>query len=74
MYKGQGANLQRTLAACFLDYNTAAGYTEYSPPNMVNAESAFATGQLPDKEGQMYYMPADEFYMIPTAEVLVTNM
>jgi seryl-tRNA synthetase len=74
LYKGQGAKLQRALVAYFLDYNTAAGYTEYIPPYMVNAESAYATGQLPDKEGQMYYMPADEFYMIPTAEVPVTNV
>lgn len=74
VYKGQGAKLQRALVAYFLDYNTAAGYTEYLPPYMVNAESAYATGQLPDKEGQMYYMPADEFYMIPTAEVPVTNV
>jgi seryl-tRNA synthetase len=74
VYKGQGAKLQRALVAYFLDYNTAAGYTEYIPPYMVNAESAYATGQLPDKEGQMYYMPADEFYMIPTAEVPVTNV
>ena len=55
-------------------YNTAAGYTEYLPPFMVNAASAYGTGQLPDKEGQMYYMPADEYYMIPTAEVPVTNI
>ncbi len=74
LYKGQGAKLQRALVAYFLDYNTAAGYTEYIPPYMVNADSAYATGQLPDKEGQMYYMPADEFYMIPTAEVPVTNV
>ena len=74
VYKGQGAKLQRALVAYFLDYNTEAGYTEYLPPYMVNAESAYATGQLPDKEGQMYYMPADEFYMIPTAEVPVTNV
>ena len=74
LYKGQGAKLQRALTSYFLDYNTAAGYTEYIPPYMVNAESAFATGQLPDKEGQMYHMPADELYMIPTAEVPVTNI
>lgn len=74
MYKGKGAKLQRALVSYFLDYNTNAGYLEYSPPYMVNAESAFATGQLPDKEGQMYHMEADELYMIPTAEVPVTNV
>lgn len=74
LYKGKGAKLQRALVSYFLDYNTAAGYTEYIPPYMVNADSAFATGQLPDKEGQMYYMPADDFYMIPTSEVPVTNI
>ena len=58
----------------FLDYNTAAGYTEYLPPFMVNEATAYGTGQLPDKEGQMYYMPADNFYMIPTSEVPVTNI
>lgn len=74
LYKGKGARLQRALTSYFLDFNTAAGYTEYIPPYMVNAESAYATGQLPDKEGQMYYMPADDLYMIPTAEVPVTNI
>ena len=74
LYKGKGAKLQRALVSYFLDYNTAAGYTEYIPPYMVNADSAFATGQLPDKEGQMYYMQDDNFYMIPTAEVPVTNI
>lgn len=74
LYKGRGAKLQRALSGYFLDYNTAAGYTEYIPPYMVNADSAFATGQLPDKEGQMYYMQEDDFYMIPTAEVPVTNI
>lgn len=74
VYTGQGARLQRTLIQYFLDYNTAAGYKEYLPPFMVNAASAYATGQLPDKEGQMYYMPEDDFYMIPTAEVPVTNV
>ena len=74
LYKGQGAKLQRTLIQYFLDYNTAAGYTEYLPPFMVNEASAYGTGQLPDKEGQMYYMPADNFYMIPTSEVPVTNI
>jgi seryl-tRNA synthetase len=74
LYKGRGAKLQRALVSYFLDTNIAAGYLEYSPPYMVNADSAFATGQLPDKEGQMYHMPADELYMIPTAEVPVTNV
>ncbi len=74
VYTGRGAKLQRSLIQYFLDYNTAAGYTEYLPPFMVNAASAYATGQLPDKEGQMYYMPEDDFYMIPTAEVPVTNV
>jgi seryl-tRNA synthetase len=74
LYKGKGAKLQRALSTYFLDFNTAAGYTEYIPPYLVNAESAFATGQLPDKEGQMYYMPEDNFYLIPTAEVPVTNI
>lgn len=74
LYKGKGAKLQRALIQYFLDYNTAAGYTEYLPPLMVNEVTAFGTGQLPDKEGQMYYMQADNFYMIPTAEVPVTNI
>lgn len=74
LYKGKGAKLQRALVQYFLDYNTAAGYTEYLPPFMVNEASAYGTGQLPDKEGQMYYMPADNFYMIPTSEVPVTNI
>ncbi len=74
LFKGQGAKLQRALIQYFLDFNTAAGYTEYHPPFMVNEASAFGTGQLPDKEGQMYYMPADNFYMIPTSEVPVTNI
>jgi seryl-tRNA synthetase len=74
VYKGKGAKLQRALISYFLDYNIAAGYTEYVPPYMVNEASAYGTGQLPDKEGQMYYMPADNFYMIPTAEVPVTNI
>lgn len=74
LYKGTGAKLQRALIHYFLDYNTNAGYTEYIPPFMVNEASAFATGQLPDKEGQMYFMPADNFYMIPTSEVPVTNI
>jgi seryl-tRNA synthetase len=74
VYKGKGAKLQRSLIQYFLDYNTAAGYTEYNPPFMVNEESAFATGQLPDKEGQMYHMQEDNFYLIPTSEVPVTNI
>lgn len=74
LYKGKGAKLQRSLIQYFLDYNVTAGYTEYLPPFMVNEASAYGTGQLPDKEGQMYYMPADNFYMIPTSEVPVTNI
>ncbi|MGB3006515.1 MAG: serine--tRNA ligase [Chitinophagaceae bacterium] len=74
LFKGKGAKLQRALIQYFLDYNTAAGYTEYLPPLMVNEATAYGTGQLPDKEGQMYYMQADNFYMIPTAEVPVTNI
>ncbi len=74
LFKGKGARIQRALVSYFLDYNTNAGYTEYIPPYMVNEATAYGTGQLPDKEGQMYYMPADNFYMIPTAEVPVTNI
>ena len=74
LYKGKGAKLQRSLIQYFLDYNTAAGYTEYLPPLMVNEASAYGTGQLPDKEGQMYHATADNFYLIPTAEVPVTNI
>lgn len=74
LFKGQGAKLERALISYFLDFNTAAGYTEYLPPLMVNQDTAYGTGQLPDKEGQMYYMQADNFYMIPTAEVPVTNI
>lgn len=74
VYKGKGAKLQRALVQYFLDFNTAAGYTEYNPPLMVNKDSAFGTGQLPDKEGQMYYMQEDDFYLIPTSEVPVTNI
>ncbi|MBX2923244.1 MAG: serine--tRNA ligase [Chitinophagaceae bacterium] len=74
LYKGKGAKLQRALIQYFLDYNTNAGYTEYLPPFMVNEASAYGTGQLPDKEGQMYYMEADNFYLIPTSEVPVTNI
>jgi seryl-tRNA synthetase len=74
LYIGKGAKFQRALTQYFLDFNTAAGYTEYIPPYMVNAASAFATGQLPDKEGQMYHASEDDFYLIPTAEVPVTNV
>jgi seryl-tRNA synthetase len=74
LYKGKGAKLQRALIQYFLDYNTGAGYTEYIPPYVVNAASAYGTGQLPDKEGQMYHVTADELYLIPTAEVPVTNI
>lgn len=74
VYKGKGARLQRALINFFLDEASKAGFTEYVPPFMVNEDSAFATGQLPDKEGQMYFMPEDQFYMIPTAEVPVTNI
>lgn len=74
VYKGKGAKLQRALIQCFLEYNTAAGYTEYMPPLMVNEASAYGTGQLPDKEGQMYSVPEDGFYLIPTAEVPLTNI
>lgn len=73
-YTGKGAKLQRSLIQYFLDFNTAAGYTEYIPPFMVNEDSAFGTGQLPDKEGQMYHVTEDNFYLIPTAEVPVTNI
>lgn len=74
LYKGKGAKLQRALIQYFLDFNTAAGYTEYLPPLMVNADTAYGTGQLPDKEGQMYHITEDGFYLIPTAEVPVTNI
>jgi seryl-tRNA synthetase len=74
VYKGKGAKLQRALIQYFLDYNTKAGYTEYMPPHMVNEDSAYGTGQLPDKEGQMYHVTVDNLYLIPTAEVPVTNI
>lgn len=74
VYKGKGARLQRALISYFLDYNQAAGYLEYLPPYMVNAATAYGTGQLPDKEGQMYHVTEDELYLIPTAEVPVTNI
>lgn len=74
VYKGLGAKLQRALIQFFLDYNTDAGYTEFIPPLMVNEATAYGTGQLPDKEGQMYHITEDGFYLIPTAEVPVTNI
>lgn len=74
VYKGKGARLQRALIAFFLDEATKAGYTEIIPPYIVNADSAYATGQLPDKEGQMYYITEDKLYLIPTAEVPLTNI
>lgn len=74
VYKGKGARLQRALIAYFLDKNTKAGYTEYQVPHLVNEASGYGTGQLPDKEGQMYHVGIDDLYLIPTAEVPVTNM
>jgi seryl-tRNA synthetase len=74
VYKGKGARLQRALINFFLDRATAAGYLEVQPPIMVNKDSGFGTGQLPDKEGQMYYVTADDLYLIPTAEVPITNI
>ncbi len=74
VYKGKGARLQRALINFFLDRNTAAGYKEVEPPVLVNGASGFGTGQLPDKEGQMYYCNEDSFYLVPTAEVPVTNI
>ena len=74
VYKGKGARLQRALINYFLDCNTAAGYLEVEPPVLVNEASGFGTGQLPDKEGQMYYVNEDNLYLIPTAEVPVTNI
>ncbi len=74
VYKGAGARLQRALISYFLDRNIRAGYKEILPPLMVNADSGFGTGQLPDKEGQMYHVQSDDFYLIPTAEVPVTNI
>jgi seryl-tRNA synthetase len=74
LYKGKGAKLQRSLIQFFLDYNTDAGYMEFMPPLMVNEATAYGTGQLPDKEGQMYHITADGLYLIPTAEVPVTNV
>ncbi|MBT8300740.1 MAG: serine--tRNA ligase [Maribacter sp.] len=74
VYKGKGARLQRALIAYFLDKNTQAGYTEIQVPHLVNEASGYGTGQLPDKEGQMYHIGADDLYLIPTAEVPVTNI
>ena len=74
VYKGKGARLQRALINMFLDINTTAGYLEVEPPVMVNEASGFGTGQLPDKEGQMYHANLDNFYLVPTAEVPVTNI
>ncbi len=74
VYKGKGARLQRALINYFLDCNTEAGYQEVEVPVMVNEASGFGTGQLPDKEGQMYHATADNFYLVPTAEVPVTNI
>ena len=74
VYKNKGAKLQRALISYFLDKNTAAGYTEYQPPYMVNEASGIGTGQLPDKEGQMYHDAKDNLYLIPTAEVPITNL
>lgn len=74
VYKGKGAKLQRALVNFFLECNTEAGYLEVEPPVMVNEASGFGTGQIPDKEGQMYHATVDNFYMVPTAEVPVTNI
>ncbi|MBF0694003.1 MAG: serine--tRNA ligase [Flavobacterium sp.] len=74
VYKGKGARLQRALISYFLDKNTDAGYKEFQVPHLVNEASGFGTGQLPDKEGQMYHVGVDDLYLIPTAEVPVTNL
>lgn len=74
VYKGKGAKIQRALISYFLEKNTDAGYLEFQPPYMVNEDSGFGTGQLPDKEGQMYHATVDNFYLVPTAEVPVTNI
>src|SRR5690554_3696118 len=74
VYTGKGAQLQRALISYFLKYNLDAGYEEYYVPHMVNETSAYGTGQLPDKEGQMYHMQTDNFYMIPTSEIPLTNI
>ncbi len=73
-YRGQGARLQRALINFFLDQAIEAGYTEFQPPLLVNEDSAYGTGQLPDKDGQMYHAPVDKLYLIPTAEVPITNI
>ncbi|PQB05247.1 serine--tRNA ligase [Aureitalea marina] len=74
VYKGKGARLQRALISYFLNKNTSAGYTEYQVPHLVNEASGYGTGQLPDKEGQMYHVTNEDLYLIPTAEVPVTNL
>ncbi len=74
VYINKGARLQRGLIQYFLDYNTNAGYTEFQVPHMVNEDSAYGTGQLPDKEGQMYHARDDNFFLIPTSEVPLTNL
>lgn len=74
VYINQGSKIQRSLISYFLEFNTNAGYIEYQPPYLVNEASAYGTGQLPDKEGQMYHMTVDNFYLIPTAEVPLTNI
>ena len=74
VYKGKGAKLQRALINFFLDKNSSAGYNEFQVPHLVNSDSAYATGQLPDKDGQMYHVINDDFYLIPTAEVPLTNI
>ncbi len=74
VYKGKGARLQRALISYFLDKNTGAGYKEYQVPHLINEASGYGTGQLPDKEGQMYHSTVDDLYLIPTAEVPVTNL
>jgi seryl-tRNA synthetase len=74
VYVGKGAKLQRAMIQYFLDFNTAAGYQEYQPPLVVNQDSGYGTGQLPDKEGQMYHVTVDDLYLIPTSEVPLTNI
>lgn len=74
VYKDKGARMQRALIRYFLEYNSHAGYTEYLPPLLVNESSAYGTGQLPDKEGQMYHASVDNLFLIPTSEVPVTNL
>ena len=74
VYKDKGAKLQRALIKFILDRNSSAGYNEFQVPHLVNSDSAYATGQLPDKDGQMYHVTNDDFYLIPTAEVPLTNI